>query len=120
MIQRWFRISAVSDNTDISFQRYVLPNNFSFEPMRAVGYSADSELALYLTTLIQNKRCILQHWFGISAVSNSSDSRIFTFEYEYLGEFETEFENILGCESRAHLRSIHEKTRGQNLVLLSL
>ncbi len=50
----WFGISAVSDNADISFQRYVLPNNFSFKAMRAVGYSADLDLALYPTTLIQN------------------------------------------------------------------
>jgi hypothetical protein len=83
--------------------------------MSAVGYSADSELALYPTTLIQNKRCIRQHWFGISAVSNSADSRIFTFEYEYLREFETEFENILECESGDHMGSIYEKNSGQKI-----
>jgi hypothetical protein len=33
----------------------------------------------------------------------------FTFEYEYLREFETEFKNILRCESGAHMGSIHEK-----------
>jgi hypothetical protein len=81
--------------------------------MSAVGYSADSELALYPTTLIQNYRCIRQHWFRISAVSNSADLRVFTFEYEYLREFETEFENILECESGAHMGSIHEKNRGK-------
>ncbi len=50
-----------------------------------------------------------QRWFGISAVSDSADSPIFIFEYEYLREFETEFENILECESGAHMRSIYEK-----------
>ncbi len=49
----------------------------------------------------------------MSAVSDSAYSRIFTFEYEYLREFETEFENILGCESGADIGSIHEKTRGK-------
>jgi hypothetical protein len=84
--------------------------------MSAVGYSADSELAL-----IQNKRCIQQHWCGISAVSDSADSQIFTFKYEYLREFKTEFENILGCESGADIGSIHEKkTEVKNLALLSL
>jgi hypothetical protein len=80
-----------------------LPNNFSFEAISAVGYSADSDLALYTTTLIQNWRCIRQHWFGISAVSDSADSQIFTFEYECLREFQTEFEKILECESGAHM-----------------
>ncbi len=70
--------------------------------MSAVGYRANFELALYPTALIRNQRCIRQHWFGISAVSDSTDSQIFTFEYEYLREFETEFENSLGCESGAH------------------
>ncbi len=74
------------------FKGMFLPNNFSFEAMSAVGYSADSDLALYPTTLIQNYRCIRQHWFGINAVSDRADSRIFTFKYEYLLEFETEFE----------------------------
>jgi hypothetical protein len=92
-----------------------LPNNFSFEAMSAVGYSVDSELALSPTTLIQNWRCIRQHWFGISALSDSTDLRIFTFEYEYLREFETEFVNILECESGAHMGSIHEKTRGKKI-----
>jgi hypothetical protein len=49
----------------------------------------------------------------MSAVSDSTDSRIFTFEYEYLCEFETKFEDILGCESGAHMGSIHKKTRGK-------
>jgi hypothetical protein len=35
------------------------------------------------------------------------------FEYEYLGEFETEFENILGYESGDHEGSIDEKIRGR-------
>ncbi len=61
------------------------------------------------------------HWFGIHAVSDSADSRIFTFKYEYLREFETEFKNILECESEAHMGSIHEKKPAvKNLVLLSL
>ncbi len=98
-----------------------LPNNFSFEAISAVGYSADSDLALYPTTLIQNWRWIRQRWFGISAVSGSADSRIFTFEYECLREFETEFGNILECESGAHMGSIYgKKTVVKNLVLLSL
>jgi hypothetical protein len=84
-----------------------LPNNFFFEAMSAIGYSADSDLALYPTTLIQNWRCIRQHWLGISAVSDSADARIFTFEYEYLHEFKTEFKNILEYESGAHMGSIH-------------
>ncbi len=40
-----------------------LPNNFSFEAISSVGYSADSELALYPTALIQNQCCIRQRWF---------------------------------------------------------
>jgi hypothetical protein len=35
------------------------------------------------------------------------------YKSEYLREFETEFENILRCESGAHMGSIIEKTRGQ-------
>jgi hypothetical protein len=31
------------------------------------------------------------------------------FEFEYLGEFEFIFEIILGCESGAHMGSIHEQ-----------
>jgi hypothetical protein len=61
------------------------------------------------------------HWFEIRAVSNSADSEIFTFKYEYLREFETEFKNILECESDPHMGSIHEKKPSvKNLVLLSL
>ncbi len=70
-----------------------LPNNFSFEAI-----SAD---------------CIRQRWFRISAVSDSADSRILTFKYEYLREFKTEFKNILECESGAHMGSIYEKNSGQ-------
>ncbi len=36
-----------------------------------------------------------------------------TFEFEYLREFEMEIKNILGHELGAHMRLIHEKTRGQ-------
>jgi hypothetical protein len=42
-----------------------------------------------------NQRCILQRWY--------------TYKSEYLCEFETEFENILRCESGAHMGSIIEK-----------
>jgi hypothetical protein len=45
---------------------------------------------------------------------------MFTFEYEYLREFETKLENIIGCESGAHMGSIHKKTEVKNLVLLSI
>ncbi len=31
------------------------------------------------------------------------------FEYEYLGEFETELENVLGYESGDHVGSVDEK-----------
>ncbi len=57
---------------------------------------------------MRNQHCIRQRW-------------IFTFEHEYLREFETEFENILECESGVHMGSIHvKKTVVKNLVLLSL
>ncbi len=106
--QRWFGISDVSNNADSELALYpttlisvfkgmFLPNHFSFEAISAVRYSADPDLALYPTMLIQNQRCMIQHWFEISAVSDSADSRIFIFEYEYLREFETEFKNILEC-----------------------
>jgi hypothetical protein len=36
------------------FKGMFLPNHFSFEAMSTVGYSADSDLALYPTKLIQN------------------------------------------------------------------
>jgi hypothetical protein len=65
-----------------------------------------------------NQRCIRQHWFGISAVSDSADSRIFIFEYEYLHEFETEFENILGCESGAYLGSTSIKKSRATVPLI--
>jgi hypothetical protein len=42
------------------------------------------------------------------------------FKFEYLGEFETEFEIILGHESGAQVGSIHKKPEEKNLVLLSL
>ncbi len=44
-----------------------------------------------------NQRCILQRWY--------------TYKSKYLREFETEFENILGCESKAHMGSIIEKNQ---------
>ncbi len=44
-----------------------------------------------------------------------------TFKFEYLWEFEPEFENFLGYELGAHMGSIHEKKPGaKNLVLLYL
>jgi hypothetical protein len=43
------------------------------------------------------------------------------FKFKYLGEFKTEFENILGYESGAQVGSIHEKKPdAKNLMLLSL
>jgi hypothetical protein len=36
-----------------------------------------------------------------------------TFEFEYLSEFKMDIKNILGHESGAHIRLIHEKNRGQ-------
>ncbi len=57
-------------------------------------------------TLIEKKN-ILQRWY--------------TYKSEYLREYETEFENILGCESEAHMGSIIEKKpEVDNLVLLYL
>jgi hypothetical protein len=35
-----------------------------------------------------------------------------TFEVEYVQGIKTEFKNILGYETGAHMGSIHEKTRG--------
>ncbi len=111
--QCWFRISAVwySPDSELAlyptilisvFKGMFFPNHFSFEAISAVGWfglsavsdNTDSELALYPTALIRNQRCIWQRW-------------IFTFKHEYLHEFETKFENILGCESGAHMGSIH-------------
>ena len=37
--------------------------------------------------------------------------RWYTYKSEYIREFETEFENILGCESVAHIWSIIEKNQ---------
>jgi hypothetical protein len=43
------------------------------------------------------------------------------FEFRYLGEFQIEFENILGCELGVQVGSFDEKkSEGENLVLLSL
>jgi hypothetical protein len=65
------------------FYYYILSTNYHFENLKiesalylwisAVSYSADSESAMYPTTLIQNQRCMTQRWFGISAVSDSTD-----------------------------------------------
>jgi tellurite resistance-related uncharacterized protein len=74
MIQRWLGISALSDNTDISFQRYVFTSSFLlwsnercqiqrwFE-LSAVSDNTDSELALYPIALIRDQPCIWQRWF---------------------------------------------------------
>ncbi len=44
-----------------------------------------------------------------------------TLKFEYLREFEPEFENVLGYEVGFHMGSIHEKKPGaKNLVLLYL
>jgi hypothetical protein len=44
-----------------------------------------------------------------------------TLKFEYLQEFEPEFENVLWYELGAHMGSIHEKKPGaKNLVLLYL
>ncbi len=44
-----------------------------------------------------------------------------TLKFEYLWEFEPEFENVLGYELGAHMGSIHEKNPGaKNLMLLNL
>jgi hypothetical protein len=43
-----------------------------------------------------------------------------TFLFEYLPEFETEYKNILGYESGAHMGSIQEKEQVENLVILYL
>ncbi len=38
-----------------------------------------------------------------------------TFKFEYLREFEPEFENVLGYELGAHMGSIHEKNQGPKI-----
>ncbi len=95
IIQRWFGTSDVSDNTDSESALYdtALIQNYRcirqhwyqlskvclyliISPLkqwalsvqrwfkiRAVSDNADSELALYLTALIRNQRCIWQRWF---------------------------------------------------------
>jgi hypothetical protein len=79
IIERWFGINDVSDNADsesalydtalirnqrcirqhwYQFSKVCLSNHFSFDGknswISAVGYSANLELTLYPTTLIQN------------------------------------------------------------------
>jgi hypothetical protein len=51
------------------------------------------------------KLTLLKIWFWLAAIIYSGQSN---FEYEYLGEFETEFENILGYESGDQVGSIDE------------
>ena len=43
----------------------------------------------------------------------TAESQAVNFKFEYLGEFETEFENILGYESGAKVGVIDEKISGQ-------
>ncbi len=38
-----------------------------------------------------------------------------TFKFEYLQEFEPEFENVSGYELGAHMESIHEKNQGPKI-----
>jgi hypothetical protein len=47
-------------------------------------------------------------FFFLAAISYSSQSN---FEFEYLGEFITDLENILGYESRAQMGLIDEKNQ---------
>ncbi len=119
--QRWFKISAVWYSTDsestlypttlisvfkgMFTQSFLLWSNERCRIQRwfgisAVSNNADSELTLYPTALMQNQRCIRQHWF-----TN------YYLRIQYLRKFETEFENILGCESGADIGSIHEKNQ---------
>jgi hypothetical protein len=39
-----------------------------------------------------------------------------TFKFEYLRDFEPEFENVLGYELGAHMGSIHEKNQGPKIL----
>ncbi len=59
---------------------------------------------------------MLKIWFLFAAIKYSGQSN---FKYEYLGEFVTEFENILGYESGEQVDSI-DIPEVKNLVLLSL
>jgi hypothetical protein len=42
-------------------------------------------------------------------------SRRTTLKFEYLREFEAEFENVSGYELGAHMGSVHEKNQGPNI-----
>jgi hypothetical protein len=55
-------------------------------------------------------------------LSSNILQRWYTYKSKYLREFETKFKNILGCESEAHMGSIHEKKKPEddNLVPLYL
>ena len=51
-----------------------------------------------------------------TAESDSSvgcTQRSFFFKFEYLGEIETQFENILACLSGAYMGANHEKNGGR-------
>ncbi len=48
----------------------------------------------------------LKFFFWLAAILYSGQSN---FEFEYLGEFVTEFENILGYESEAQMGLIDKK-----------
>ncbi len=55
------------------------------------------KILTYLQIKFESALLILQPWY--------------TYKSEYLREFETEFKNILECESGAHMGSIIEKNQ---------
>jgi hypothetical protein len=60
-----------------------------------------------ITSIFQNSPS-LTFLFGLAAILYCGQSN---FEFEYLGEFETEFENILGYKSGAQVCSFDRKKR---------
>jgi hypothetical protein len=65
-----------------------------------------------------SKTLLALNFFWLAAILHSGQSN---FKFEYLGEFVTEFENILGYESGAQMGLIDEKkSEVENLVPLSL
>jgi hypothetical protein len=60
-----------------------------------------------MTSMFQNSPN-LKFFFGLATILYSSQSN---FEFECLGEFVTEFENILGYESGAQMGLIDEKNQ---------
>ncbi len=69
------------------------------------------------TTLDQGDPCskgfLTEFSFFLAAILYSDQSN---FEFEYLGEFETEFENILGLDSGAQEGSIDEKKKHRSKI----